>query len=268
MSTRNFDKKLKLVLRWEGGYVNHPADPGGATNLGVTQKTLSGWLGRPATIAEVKALTPAKVAPIYKKQYWDKVSGDELPEGLDYAVFDYAVNSGPAKAAKDLQKVLGIPSDGQIGLHTLAAIQGRNVDDLINRLMDRRLAFLKRLKTWKTFGKGWASRVAGVRKEALDFAKDVRVVSPKAVQFASLTGAKADPKDESMFKTSGGQASSLTGLGLVGASASEAADKLWSTGLTEYIQVAQYAFIALTVVGIGITLYLTWKKARSEDTED
>jgi lysozyme family protein len=101
---------LPLVLNHEGGYVDHPKDPVGATNLGVTIGTLSGWLGRKATKAEVKALTVKDVAPIYRHNYWDKVRGKDLPAGLDYAVFDFAVNSGPFKAASSLQTILGVAS--------------------------------------------------------------------------------------------------------------------------------------------------------------
>ena len=107
MAAANFERALPLVLKHEGGYVDHPNDPGGATNLGVTIGTLSSWLGRPATKAEVKALTRATVAPIYRKNYWAAIRGDELPAGLDYAVFDFAVNSGPKRAAMALQRAVG-----------------------------------------------------------------------------------------------------------------------------------------------------------------
>src|SRR5687767_1827204 len=97
MAADNFDASLKFVLQFEGGFVDHPKDPGGATNLGVTIHTLSAVLGRPATKAEVKALTPKTVAPIYRQRYWDKVRGDDLPLGVDLAVFDFGVHSGPKR---------------------------------------------------------------------------------------------------------------------------------------------------------------------------
>ena len=93
---RNFERALSLVLEHEGGYVDHPRDPGGATNLGITLDTLSSWLGRVATKADVLALKVSDVGPIYRRRYWDTIEGDELPDGLDYAVFDFAVNSGPS----------------------------------------------------------------------------------------------------------------------------------------------------------------------------
>jgi lysozyme family protein len=170
MAAANFERALPLVLMHEGGYVDHPKDPGGATNLGVTIGTLSSWLGRPATKADVKALTKATVAPIYRKNYWAAIRGDELPAGLDYAVFDFAVNSGPKRAAMALQRAVGVADDGVIGSVTLANIANRPVDATIERIMADRITFLRRLSTWPTFGKGWAARCDGVLTQALNMA--------------------------------------------------------------------------------------------------
>lgn len=172
MSARNFEKALSKVLVHEGGYVNDPHDPGGPTNLGVTQKTLSAWLGHPASIADVRALTPVSVAPIYKKNYWDKVSGDDLPSGVDYAVFDYAVNSGVSRAAKALQTAVGAKADGIVGVMTLAKVGTVSPETIVARVCDGRLAFLKRLKTWGRYGKGWGSRVASVKTLAISMTKN------------------------------------------------------------------------------------------------
>jgi len=170
MTTETFGRALSLVLRHEGGYVDHPADPGGPTNLGVTIGTLSDWLGRPATRAEVKSLTVPAVAPIYRRKYWDKVKGDDLPAGVDYCVFDAAVNSGPGRAIKWLQRACSVTTDGVIGPLTLKAARDLPAAVVINRMCDDRLEFLKGLPTWKAFGKGWTMRVEGVRKEALAMA--------------------------------------------------------------------------------------------------
>ncbi|ACL59174.1 glycoside hydrolase family 108 protein [Methylobacterium nodulans] len=180
MAASTFDRALSLVLAHEGGYVDHPDDPGGPTNLGVTLGTLSAVLGRPATRAEVKALTPAKVAPIYRTRYWDAVRGDELPAGVDYAVFDFAVNSGPARAAIALQHLVGVADDGVIGAVTLAAVARTDQRWLVTALCDSRLVFLRSLKSWPTFGKGWTKRVAGVRTEALALVKAPVVVTSTA----------------------------------------------------------------------------------------
>jgi lysozyme family protein len=170
MTTSTFGRALPLVLRHEGGYVDHPKDPGGATNLGVTTGTLSTWLGRKATKAEVKALKPASVAPIYERNYWKAARCDDLPAGVDYAVFDFAVNSGVARSVMALQRAVGVADDGEIGPITLRAVRNTDPQVLIKRLCTDRLSFLTRLSTWKTFGKGWMARVQGVEKEALKMA--------------------------------------------------------------------------------------------------
>lgn len=170
MAADNFARAFPLTLQHEGGWVDHPADPGGATKLGVTLGTLSSWLGRPASKAEVKALTRESVAPIYRKNYWDAIRGDDLPAGLDYAVFDFAVNSGPMRAAMALQRAVGVADDGVIGSITLANVANRPVDSTIERIMADRITFLRRLSTWPTFGKCWTARCDGVLREALDMA--------------------------------------------------------------------------------------------------
>ncbi|MGX9981117.1 glycoside hydrolase family 108 protein [Methylobacterium fujisawaense] len=191
MAAANFERALALVLVHEGGYVDHPADPGGATNLGITIGTLSGWLGRPATKAEVRALTKATVAPIYRKNYWDAVRGDELPAGVDYCVFDFAVNSGKGRALPSLQRAIGVADDGKIGPITLAAARAKDAGQTVERICADRLAFLKRLSTWPTFGKGWSSRVQGVRAEALALASVAVPTVP--VEVAPLPPPAAPP---------------------------------------------------------------------------
>ena len=121
----NFDAALKLVLVHEGGFVNDPQDPGGPTNMGITQSTLSDFLGRPATIEDVRDIDGETVAEIYRRSYWALGQCDHLPVGLDYAVFDFAVNSGVSRAVKMLQKVVGAKQDGALGVKTLAAVKDR-----------------------------------------------------------------------------------------------------------------------------------------------
>lgn len=159
----NFENVLSLVLKEEGGFVNNPDDPGGMTNLGVTKKVWEGFVGRAVDEAEMRSLTRADVTPLYKQDYWNKVCGDDLPHGLDYAVMDFAVNSGTGRAAKLLQKTCGVDPDGTIGPATLGVVNTADARDLIGKVCDQRLAFLRSLPTFATFGKGWSARVARVR---------------------------------------------------------------------------------------------------------
>lgn len=184
----NLDNALKWVLAHEGGYVNHPKDPGGATNMGVTQRVYDGYRARRGLHKQsVRAITADEVAEIYKRQYWDAVKADDLPSGVDYAVFDYAVNSGPGRAVKDLQREVGATVDGVMGFRTLAAVQQQDPFDLIERLCNRRMRFLKSLRHWGTFGRGWTARVMGVKDGAQ--ADDIGVID-RAMVLAR--GAQAD----------------------------------------------------------------------------
>lgn len=166
----NFDKCFSLVIADEGGFVDHPKDPGGMTNLGVTRRNWEIYLNRDVTETEMRGLTPETVKPFYKAMYWDKIKGDQLPSGVDYAAYDLAVNSGTGRAAKYLQEVAGVFADGVIGPKSIEAIKACDPDQMIDALCDMRLAFLKRLTTFDTFGKGWSRRVAGVKAKATSMA--------------------------------------------------------------------------------------------------
>ena len=163
-----FEEALEHVLKHEGGFVNHPKDPGGMTNLGVTKKVWDEWIGRESSEDEMRNLKPEDVANLYKKLYWDRVKADDLPSGVNYCVFDASVNSGTGRAAKWLQEAVGAVPDGAIGAKTLAKVAAHDADSLVNAYCDVRLNFLKGLKTFDTFGKGWSRRVEGVRQTALD----------------------------------------------------------------------------------------------------
>ena len=163
----NFDKALTAVLHHEGGFSNNSADPGGMTNLGCTKTTWEEWVGHPVDEKTMRALTPTDVAPLYKLKYWDKIKGDELPTGIDYAVFDAAINSGPGRAVKWLQGCVGADMDGALGPKTLALVASSDQKQLVEDYAKRRLSFLTDLPTWNTFGKGWSKRVNEVEKTAL-----------------------------------------------------------------------------------------------------
>ncbi len=174
----NSNAAIRKILVHEGGYVDHPNDPGGATNKGITIATFRRYIKPNGTKADLRALTTEQAVVVYKRQYWDAVMGDSLPSGVDYAVADFAVNSGPSRAAKYLQSIVGVAQDGRIGPATLAAVNKADPVKVINQLCDDRLAFMKRLKIWATFKNGWSRRVADVRKVSLSWVDDTPAFKP------------------------------------------------------------------------------------------
>ena len=187
---RNFARSLALVLKSEGGWSDNPADPGGATMKGITLGTFRAYIKPGGTKEELHAITDAQLSTCYRRQYWDAVAGAELPDGVDYAAMDFGVNSGPGRAAKYLQDVVGVVQDGRIGPATLAAIRAKSSTEVINELCDARLAFLHRLSTWPTFGKGWNDRVKSVRAQAINMAAAGALAPPPGT---SATGPAALP---------------------------------------------------------------------------
>ena len=155
----NYDKCLETILHHEGGYVNHPKDPGGETNLGVTKRVYLEHGGQ----KDMKDLLVEDVAPIYKKGYWDKMKGDELPNGLDLCVFDFGVNAGPGRSAKFLQTMIGTVADGGIGPNTLKKlgeyVEKHGIGQCIEDFQGARQTYYENLSTFATFGKGWTRRV-------------------------------------------------------------------------------------------------------------
>ena len=219
-----FEDALRRVLKHEGGYVNHPKDPSGATNRGVTQATYDAYrASRGVAKVSVRGITDAEVAAIYKLQYWDRAHCDDLPFGLDYAVFDFAVNSGVSRAAKFLQAVVGATQDGVIGQMTLAAVAEHDPAKVIEQLCDNRLAWLKRLRHWPTFGRGWSRRVQDVKAASLNMSQggaggagmaEPTVKAPgkaegPATAAASLTDALTDPQ---ALTAAGGALGGLTAV--------------------------------------------------------
>lgn len=175
MAEGNFSACLAHVLRYEGGYVDHAKDPGGATNKGITHKTLAQWRGISPWSAlskqEVKSLSDDEISKIYRSLYWQRCRADEFPKGIDLAVFDFAVNSGPNRAVRYLQSVLRVPQDGYIGPVTLGALRFQQTqaqqEQVIRVICARRRGFLQRLKIFDVFGRGWMNRVRDVEKRAL-----------------------------------------------------------------------------------------------------
>ena len=158
----NFDRCMNRVLASEGGYVNDPHDPGGETNFGISKRAYPH--------EDIRGMTRARAAEIYRRDYWDAVRGDDLPFGLDLCAFDGAVNSGVARGAKWVQQALGVEADGKIGPATIAAARSTYVPAAIQRAVAFRLSFLKQLPGWAHFGNGWAARMKAVEAEALSMA--------------------------------------------------------------------------------------------------
>ena len=165
----NFETCLAKLLVHEAGFVNDSRDNGGMTNLGVTIKVWEEWVGHDVSEKEMRNLTPTMVAPLYKRKYWDACHADELISGLDYCVFDVAVNSGPGRAIKFLQSCVGATPDGGFGSITFALVNqaSNNPANVIALLSARRMEFLQSLKSFPIFGKGWSKRVAEVKASAL-----------------------------------------------------------------------------------------------------
>jgi len=162
----NFPASLALILKSEGNFINHPRDPGGMTNLGVTRNVWKEWVKHEVDEAEMRSLTPELVAPLYKANYWDACKCSDLPLGVDYVVFDSAVNMGVSRAAKLLQAELGVTADGVIGRATIAAATVADPTELVESFSLGKGEFYKSLSTFKTFGRGWLNRVAHVRQNA------------------------------------------------------------------------------------------------------
>lgn len=167
---------IKLILDHEGGYVNDPRDPGGPTNKGITIKTFRAFIKKDGSIMDLKSLTTEQATIVYKRRYWDAVMADYLPNGVGYAMTDFAVNSGPRRAILYIQKIVGARQDGRMGPATLKAIETYNTCQLINELCDDRLGFMQRAKDrngnllWPTYKNGWSTRVGRVREQALKWA--------------------------------------------------------------------------------------------------
>ena len=167
----NFDSAFNHVLQSEGGYSNDPVDAGGETNLGVTKKAWATYIGRPVHDGEMKALTPDVVKPFYKSQYWDKIGGDELPYGLDYLAFDFAVNAGVTQASKFVQRCVGAKDDGVVGPDTLYRVSKANPRTMIMGFTNQKELFYKnvvqRIPSQVKFLNGWLTRSSTTEAKAM-----------------------------------------------------------------------------------------------------
>ena len=167
MAAENYVTCLEIILHHEGGYVNHPKDPGGETNLGVTKRVYEDFGGT----KDMKDLVREDVEPIYKKNYWDRMKCDDVPAGLDLCLFDFGVNAGTGRSAKYLQRMIGTVADGGIGPNTLRAL-GNYIEEVgtegaIKNFQSKRQEYYESLSTFETFGRGWTRRVDETTQAAL-----------------------------------------------------------------------------------------------------
>ena len=274
-----FSRALKAVLVHEGGKVDHPADPGGKTNAGVTQRVYDGYRRRQGREPrDVYAMSQAERDSIYRQQYWNAVRGDDLPSGIDYVLFDGAVNSGPGQAIKWLQRALGPRYtgriDGVMATVTLDALDAHpDHAALIDAICDRRMAFLRALRTWRTFGKGWTRRVAAVRATGKAW---VAGEKGPTLAFVEYGNARANIED-ARSRPSTMVADMTTGVGGAASTAApvESAITTATDQLSPLASVSEhiaYIVTALTISGvamlIGGMLWRAYVKRRAAERDD
>jgi lysozyme family protein len=242
---------LARVLAHEGGYTNHPSDPGGPTNFGITIHDYRRYIEASGNAADVRDMKLADAAKIYRARYWDALRCDQLPAGLDYAVFDYGVNSGIGRAAKVMQRLLGQAPTGTMTDVAIAGIRNASPSALIVRLCDERLAFLKALKTWPVFGAGWGRRVAEVRRDALAMAKGA-IAPPADSAPASGKGEVPAPK---VARAGSAAASVAAGAG--------AAQVAHASGMSLSLSLALLA-AGFVLAAAGWAGWNLWRKRKQE----
>lgn len=304
MTETTFKPSLTLTLAHEGGYVNHPKDPGGPTMKGVTQRVYDAYRrNKKQDVRSVKHISETELQDIYRVGYWNKAGCDRLPAGLDYAAFDYAVNSGVSRAIKDLQRVcndvgkvfrLNTPTikvDGQFGEATLDAVKTLcAMDDihLVEAYCNRRMSFFRSLKTFSTFGKGWTRRLLGDKANAtaddgdygvIDFAvkmarDDLAYPIPKKDLPSAIGGkdgeeaGKALDSDKAISKSTDGAGAVAASIGVSGATVMSAANEVKPhIGEGTFGTIAAVVFGILMIVGVGLLVY-TFLKKRREQTDD
>lgn len=250
----NYENCYRFTQKWEGGYVNHPKDPGGATNRGVIQRVYDSYRGRRGLAKRsVRYIEDNEVREIYRKQYWDAVRGDDLPMGVDLAVWDFGVNSGPTRAVKYLQKVIGARIDGVIGEATLEALERHDPVDVVQKICRERQSFVRGLRTYKTFGKGWERRIVDVYSTGTRMAQKA---VPLPDEITPVPQAPEDPIEDVSPKADGEEKMTRK-RGFW-----EAIGGTLLTGIGTVLGAIQHPAVAITlivVVAAGIAFYI-WKK--------
>ena len=240
MASENFDRCLTLTLGFEGGYVDNPHDPGGATNLGITRAILAKVRGRPVAKAEVMALTRAEASGIYRRLFWNSIAADTLPLGVDAALFDLSVNSGPGRAIRALQTALKLPVSGRLENSALIAAAAMPAGQVVRAICAGRLSFLQRLKNFSFFGRGWSRRVQAVERAALAMTSASLAAPPSR---HSNAGSSPAPKGHTM--------DAILPNATLAISNSDASKPFWAS---------QTIWSALAVIGSALTgSIVAWK---------
>ncbi|MEA2987374.1 MAG: hypothetical protein QOG83_85 [Alphaproteobacteria bacterium] len=247
MAASSYDEALRRVLAHEGGYSNHPSDPGGPTNFGITLQDYRRYVKPDASAADVRAMTVAEAKAIYRRKYWDAMRCDALPTGLDYCVFDYGVNSGIGRAGKVLRRLMALSDEtGVVTAEVLRAVGRRSAATLIAAMCDERLRFLQGLKTWPVFGKGWGRRLREVRAAAL-----------------AMAGARADTSDPAPAPGKGAVplntgARTTTAGGAVAAGGTAAAQ-------SNDPAIIIVVLVATIAIAVGAWFFWRWWQRRQQD---
>jgi lysozyme family protein len=284
MATRNLPISLKLTFGHEGGLSTDRSDPGNwstgktgqgvfvGTKYGVTGRVLGAHrkLNRSATFEEVKALTLEEASDIYREGYWEPAGCDSLPSGLDYAVFDFAINSGVARAVKCLQVTLKVKADGIVGPMTLQAISQRQTAPLIEAYIAERMRFLQTLRNWPNHGRGWTIRVTGkdprkqwadqpgVIGEALSLAAHKR---PAPQNAPAEQSPKSSDDDRSLLTDANVKATGVTAVVGLGAAASTVVEHLEPVSHLTYVQPI---LVGLLLVSLAVNAYVVISQARNQ----
>lgn len=247
MAASSYDEALRRLLAHEGGYSNHPSDPGGPTNFGITIFDYRKYVNPNGTAADVRAMPVEVAKKIYREKYWNVMRGDELPAGVDYCIFDYAVNSGTGRAPKVLQRLIAAPVTGRMDDTTIKLARARDAKRLIGEICDERLAFLQSLKTWPVFGNGWGRRVREVRAAALAMAEKAAApvaATPAAPGKGVVPGGNAKPS---------GWAGALAAAGAAIAAQMQAPDIIFA--------VLAFSFVA----ALGTFFVWRWRRRRQQE---
>jgi lysozyme family protein len=254
MAGSTYDGALARLLAHEGGYTNHPSDPGGPTNFGITIFDYRKYLKPGATAADVKAMTLIEAKRIYRAKYWDAQRCDDLPAGVDYAVFDYGVNSGVGRSGKVLRRCLKLADNTSVVSDAvIAAAAKADAKTLVAAICDERLRFLQRLKTWDVFGKGWGRRVAEVKTYSLALAAGAPANRPLPNP-ASPAGKGVVPVAK------GAQQGSAGAIVATGAAAAQQAHSS-SVGAAAIAAIVAIAIIA----AIGAYAFWQWRQSRQQN---